>query len=141
MSFLLFMTFMIAGWIPFEKAVQASLMQIAKLPDQRRLWLIRKIYGNIPPTDPRFLDLTEEQIDLDIMHYQLDLKARNGDNDTYVDDNFEKYDKETDSIDSVATDLTLYTDEKGQIAEAERSYSYLFADNDSEWEDVEKYDL
>lgn len=62
--------------------------EIAKLPNERRLWWFRKLY-NLPPTDPRFLDVTEEQIQLEWEHYILDnpdLKPT----ESYYDASFEE---------------------------------------------------
>lgn len=79
--------------------------KIAQLPDQRKLWLIRKIHGNLPPTDPRFLSMTKEQIELDLTHYYFDLKETNKkESDSFIDEEFDKFDEESDEIDRKVTD-------------------------------------
>lgn len=73
------------------------------MPDQRKLWQIRKLYGNIPPTDPRFLALTREQIELDLIHNYLDHQT-DGKENVYLDEDFEDFDKQSDEYDSKTTD-------------------------------------
>ena len=54
--------------------------------------MMRKIYqgqgGVLPPSDPRLHDLTEEQINLDLLHYQLDHPEKF--KEVYTDDAYEE---------------------------------------------------
>src|SRR5690606_23252584 len=93
-----------SGWIPFvTQLTETTIRKIAQLPDQRKLWQLRKIYagngGILPPTDERILRLTPEQIALEFEHLKLD-KEENGEGAYYTDDAYEEYDKQTDEEDS-----------------------------------------
>jgi len=72
---------------------------MAKQEHIKKMWLIRKLYGSgnlqgkggiLPPTDPRLLDLTDEQIELDLLLYiedNPDIKKRS---DAYKDTEYER---------------------------------------------------
>lgn len=62
------------------------------------LWWIRKHY-NLPPTDQRFLDLTEEQISLEWEHYKLD-NPELAEKESYHDPNYELWEQESMEKDS-----------------------------------------
>ena len=100
-----------------------------KLPLERKLWILRKyVYGGIPPTDPRILNMTEEQIELEYAHLELDRKLRNGSTEFYEDKSFEEYDKETEEMDAILSD---------PISEASSEDEWAAVDDPDEWEDVE----
>lgn len=86
--------------------------------------MLRKyVYGGIPPTDPRFLSMTMEQVEVDLSHWELDNKLRDGTSEEYKDPEFEDYDKETDELDDKS------------------SYEYMpdapVRTSSHDWEDVE----
>ena len=107
------------GKIPFVQEVQKNLREIANLPALRQMWALRKFYGNLPPTDPRILSMTPEQVELEFMHMVLDAEAKDG--KVYTDPEYDKYDEETEIEDN-----------------PERSESLLPSDD---WVDVEIDDL
>ncbi|MGG1673515.1 hypothetical protein ACIFOE_23315 [Paenibacillus sp. NRS-1783] len=94
------------------------------MPSERKLWILRKYaYGGIPPTDPRILAMTDEQIELEFAHMELDRKARDGKSEEYDDPEFDEWEKEAEEADS------------------KLSYDYVAPtekpDNPDDWEDVE----
>ncbi|KAF6569101.1 hypothetical protein G9G53_22700 [Paenibacillus sp. EKM206P] len=71
------------------------------MPSERKLWLLRKYaYGGVPPTDPRILAMTDEQIELEFAHLDLDRKARDGKGEDYDDPEFDEWENETEEADS-----------------------------------------
>ncbi|MGF6354074.1 hypothetical protein ABIE27_001984 [Paenibacillus sp. 4624] len=73
---------------------------IAKLPQERKLWILRKyVYGGLPPTDPRILAMTPEQIDLEFEHMEIDRKAKEGKSEEYDDPEFDDWLNETEEED------------------------------------------
>ncbi|MFS8214823.1 hypothetical protein [Paenibacillus sp. S29] len=58
------------------------------------------MYGGLPPTDPRILAMTEEQIDLEFEHMEIDRKARDGKSEEYEDPDFDEWARETEEMDS-----------------------------------------
>lgn len=52
---------------------------------------MRRLY-NLPPTDPRFLELTDEQIDLEWEHYLLDHPEILA-NEHYTDPEYDEWEK------------------------------------------------
>ena len=110
-----------------------SYKEIVRLPSERKMWLLRKFYGGdggaLPPTDPRLLAMTPEQVELEFAHMQYDQQLKKG--QTYEDDEFEDYDKETDADDSLLSEMpTLRMD-------AEPPKSVEIDNLPDEWEDVE----
>ena len=93
------------------------------------MWAVRKLYGNMPPTDPRFLALTNEQIDLDMMHVMLDQQLRDGTTEVYSDETFDEFDKETDEIDNKFTDIPTADDFRIGLSATEV--------NEDDWEEVD----
>jgi hypothetical protein len=71
------------------------------------MWMLRKFYGNLPPNDPRILAMTKEQIDLEFEHIVLDAKQKKS-GQYYEDEEFEKYDEESDALDRMSTDDSVY---------------------------------
>ncbi len=55
-------------------------------------WWIRKLY-NMPMTDPRYLALTPEQIELEWEHYKLD-NPKMFPEDSYSDPEYDDWEKE-----------------------------------------------
>ncbi|MNN50855.1 hypothetical protein D3C81_1654620 [compost metagenome] len=90
-------------------------MEIAKQPRERKLWAARKLYGNLPPTDPRFLSLTMVQIDLDLVHHHIDQMEKNGNSEVYVDGGYEDYDKEAAVEDEQLSSYSVPVHKKGEI--------------------------
>ena len=82
--------------------------------------MLRKYYGNLPPTDPRILNMTMEQIDLEFHHIQLDVDAKNPETEQYIDEEYEDYEK--------AITVPKY---------AEDSLLNEISLNEDDWEDVE----
>lgn len=120
--------------------------EIAKLPNERKMWMLRKFYGGqggaIPPTDPRFLAMTPEQIDYEFEHILLD-KAEQGEGNSYTDEGFEEYDNETDEVDKKLSDMPVFGREASD-PHAGHEYVVPKSDvviNDDEWEDVEINDI
>lgn len=72
-----------------------------QLPLERKLWILRKyVYGGLPPTDPRILAMTPEQVELEFAHMAFDKKANSPTAEEYNDDEFEQWNREIDEIDS-----------------------------------------
>lgn len=118
---------------------------MAKLPNARKMWLLRKLYagngGILPPTDPRILAMTEQQIDLEFEHFLLDKEERETASkegkEQYEDDGYEDYDKETDEKDD-----RLFWEPPGRgNTVAHKTTVNLpkpeIKANEGEWEDVE----
>jgi len=91
--------------------VRQNLQEIAELPSERKLWTLRKFYagngGCLPPTDPRILSMTPEQIDLEFTHMAVDqrLSDEASGNKVYEDAEYENYDKDTDDMDDKLSDM------------------------------------
>lgn len=97
---------------------------IARIPQERKLWILRKyVYGGIPPTDPRVLAMTDEQIDLEFEHMENDRKARDGKGEEFDDPEFDEWAKETEEVDNKLS--------YDYVAPSEKK------DNLDDWEDVE----
>jgi hypothetical protein len=113
--------------------VEQNLTEIAKLPDERTLWWVRQLY-QLPPTDPRLLAMTDEQIMLEREHYLIDhpeLKK-----EMYRDPEYEEWERKAVAEDSKLNTIRVNRPpEKSGAAkrhtEAEQSF------NSDEWEDVE----
>lgn len=99
-----------------------------RVPKERKLWILRKhVYNGIPPTDPRVLAMTDEQIDLEYAHLELDRKLRDKNKEEFADPEYEQWDEEVNEND------------------AKLSYEYDAANppakqaeqNEEDWEDVE----
>lgn len=107
------------------------LREIANLPSERKTWYLRKFYagngGCLPPTDPRILALTPEQIDLEFTHMILDKEAKETNKQVYVDDDYDNYDEESEKRDS-------------RTSEIPRSLPKVENNDDEEWEDVDYED-
>lgn len=58
------------------------------------------MYGGLPPTDPRILDMTDEQVELEFIHMELDRKAKEGKSEEYSDPDFDEWDREIEEEDS-----------------------------------------
>lgn len=116
--------------------------ELAQLPVERKLWSLRKFYagngGCLPPTDPRIMNLTDDQIELDVMHIELDRieKDKEAGNQSYSDEGFEEYEKEVDN-----RDKNEYFDFEGEVTPPSEESQYENEEDDGEWEDVEIDDL
>jgi hypothetical protein len=101
------------------------------------MWILRKFYGNLPPTDPRMLAMTPELIELEFAHMALDRENKEK-GDTYTDEEYDEWDNETEQADTRGSEEER-TSEEGYMPE---SYP-VQAENDSDedWEDVETDDL
>lgn len=111
--------------------------KILRLAQERKLWILRKYaYGGIPPTDPRILAMTEEQVELEFGHMELDRKLKKGSGEEYSDPEFEEWDKDTEETDS----LLSYEYEKHPSEVKGASPQANLADED-DWEDDETDDL
>jgi hypothetical protein len=101
------------------------------------MWVLRKyLYNGIPPTDPRILAMTDELIDLEYAHMELDKQLKGG-KEEYEDPDYEDYDKETDETDaqlSYEYDMPASEDVKPTAIEPDE-------EDDGDWEDVETDDL
>lgn len=95
--------------------------------------MLRKhLYGGIPPTDPRILAMTDELIELEMAHLELDRALRDGEKEVYHDPTFEEYDKETEEEDNLLSyeyDVPLVA---GDTASEEPGDN----GNEEDWEDV-----
>lgn len=91
--------------------MRKNLRELASLPSERKIWVLRRFYagngGCLPPTDPRILSMTPEQIDLEFEHIALDKKMKDKANGSqvYEDDEFDAYDEETSKVDSKLSDM------------------------------------
>jgi hypothetical protein len=73
--------------------INNNLESIAQQPNERRLWWVRKLY-NLPPTDPRYLELTTEQIDLEYEHFLLDNpELKTAQSQSYSDPDYDETEK------------------------------------------------
>jgi hypothetical protein len=115
--------------------VHSNLKEIANQPQQRKLWRLRKFYaggmGAIPPTDPRILTMTEQQIDLEFAHMLLDIEEReekDGNGKKYMDESYEAEEAEEERVNQK---LYIENDfDEDNLRKSENT-------NDGEWEDVE----
>jgi hypothetical protein len=128
------------GKIPFVSKTEEQLRAIASHPLERRLWRLRKFYGGmsgaLPPTDPRILAMTEQQIDLEFMHLLLDKEERDEASGTkvYSDDSYEAEEAEEERIDS----KLFIEDDFGEPIVLPKSENN---DDEGEWEDIETDDF
>lgn len=108
-----------------------SYKEIVKLPSERKLWLLRKYYaggkGALPPTDPRILSLTPEQIALEFERIEYDEKLKSNEGNHYEDEEYDKYDEESDAYDRNSTDGVLATSEENNPIEV----------NYDEWDEID----
>lgn len=111
---------------------------IAALPEQRRLWQVRKLYGGgtpLPPTDPRILALTPEQIEIDLAHLLLDnpqLERGASDGKAAFDPEFAEYERKVDAEErEQALQMQLVPEEDLPFDQYEQE-TY-----DQQWVDVE----
>jgi hypothetical protein len=116
--------------------------EIAKLPSERKMWILRKFYGGqggaLPPTDPRILAMTPEQIELEFEHMLLD-RAEKGEGNVYTDDGYEDYDNDTDEVDNKLSDMPTFGREASD-PHAGQEYKLpknAEISNEDEWEEVE----
>ena len=104
-------------------------MEMVQLPKIQKLWILRKFYagngGALPPTDPRILDMTMEQIDLEFELIKLD-KARQDGKEAFEDDEYESWDEDSEEYDKRLSDPV--TEPKPRIP---------IAYNEDEWEPIE----
>jgi hypothetical protein len=118
--------------------VKESRREIASHPLERKLWALRKIYagngGILPPTDPRILALTEQQIDIEFEHLLIDKEMRDKDsgNQVYVDESYEADEAEEERIDQ-----KLFVEYEEDDFEAGIPLPKSEKSNDDEWVDVE----
>lgn len=115
-------------------------MELANLPSERKLWNLRKFYGGnggcLPPTDPRILNMTPEQIDLEFSHMLLDQKLKNGNKEVFEDAEYEGYDEDTDKFDSKLSDMPTFG------SEVDPHHALTVKDQkEDDWEDVETDDF
>lgn len=90
------------SYYPFVSMLREDISEIAKLNAVSRLWTARKLYGGniggmggiLPPTDPRLVDLTDEQIELDIALYLQDHPELKKKAEAYQDSEYERAMKE-----------------------------------------------
>lgn len=76
--------------------------------------------------------MTEEQVELELAHWELDKKLREGKHEEYEDPEYEEYDKETDEIDDKSS-YGYVPDEVVNTSEEVRDRGI----QEGEWEDVE----
>jgi hypothetical protein len=62
-----------AGWVTFELELKqvGGMEQLARTPYMRNMWNIMKTF-NVLPTDPRFRELTDDQINLMLLSFKED---------------------------------------------------------------------
>lgn len=110
------------------------------------MWLLRKFYGGeggcLPPTDPRILAMTPEQIELEFMHLEIDKRIKDGGSGQYyVDDSYSEYDDESEDEDKNLSEIpTFGTEASDPYKGMENSglpKSVEINDNPDDWEDVE----
>lgn len=111
---------------------------MVRLAQERKLWILRKyVYGGIPPTDPRIISMTDEQVDLEFAHLELDRKLKKGTGEEYADPEFDEWDKEMED-----TDAKLSYEYEPPSSELRESAKPLAKHaDDGDWEDVEIDDL
>jgi hypothetical protein len=119
--------------------MRKNLLEIANLPKERKLWLLRKFYagngGCLPPTDPRVLNMTDELIDLEFMHMYVD--KQNKDGESYEDEDYDEYDKETDEHDNKLSDISSDIAYPSSEVTTSTEDTVKSLDNKDDWEDVE----
>lgn len=96
---------------------------------ERKGWKLRNKW-NIPPTDPRWLDMTKELIELEFAHMVLDHKGT----ESFEDADFEEYAE--DAADSKVRVPAKRSEEQGASKEDENPQP----DWGEAWEDVEEAD-
>jgi hypothetical protein len=78
-----------------------NLKEIAEDPEERKKWWLRKFY-HLPPTDPRYLAMTPEQIELEWQHFVLDNPKVAG-NEHYTDPGYDDWERRAQEEDSRLT--------------------------------------
>jgi hypothetical protein len=129
------------GKASFANQFRELFPTILRLPKERKLWILRKhIYGGIPPTDPRILAMTDEQIDMEYAHVQYDKKMKESNGKDFEDEEFDDYDKETEDDDSMLPDEadSLDADATSEVQYVPKNETKHVPED---WEDVEIDDL
>ena len=97
------------------------------------MWELRKFYGGrtgaLPPTDPRILAMTPEQVELEFEHMAYDQQLKKG--EVFEDDEFAKYDESTEADDVLLSD----TPTPGRSVEVPNNVE--ISSIQDEWVDVE----
>lgn len=97
--------------------------------------MLRRFYGGmngaLPPTDPRILALTAQQIDLEFELMRVDKARKEGNKEVFEDDTFDDYDKETEEVDSRLSDPVLPDEVPQTLPKTTTEYT------ENEWEEVE----
>jgi hypothetical protein len=101
----------------------AEIQEIAKTNQARFEWWVQKTF-NVLPTDDRFLNLTEEQMDLIYEHFKLDHPELDKQQDEKARDS--EYDNEQDSIPA---------QEHFEDPEFDKAWSGM-DEEDDEWKEV-----
>lgn len=116
--------------------------ELATQPLERKIWRLRKLYagngGVLPPTDPRILSMTEQQIDVELEHFLIDIeeKAKAEGRKTYVDESYDAEEEREELIDS-----KLYVEGIDDLPKEESDEPEYRNDDDDEWDDVEIDDI
>ena len=92
------------------------------------MWWVRKFY-KLPPTDPRFLAMTTEQMELEWEHYLLDNPDILKDSEQYKDPEYEKWEQE-----AAIEDHEMGVSEKRN---ANKNNGLVALDGNEDWEEVE----
>lgn len=79
--------------------------------------------------------MTDEQVELELAHWELDKKLRDGKADDFEDPEFEQYDKDTDEED----EMSSYAYEPDGARASEEAHDT--GTKEDEWEDVETDDF
>jgi hypothetical protein len=121
--------------------VQEYKREIANHPLERKIWFLRKFYagngGVLPPTDPRILSMTKQQIDIEFEHIIIDKEERAKDdgNKVYVDDSYEEAEAEEERI-----DRKLYIEPDPEDEDYDPYLPKSENDDEGEWVDDETDD-
>jgi hypothetical protein len=81
------------------------------------------------------MDMTEEQVETELAHWEMDKKIKDGKGEEYEDPEFDKYDQETDEDDAKSS----YEYEPDGAKASEEAH--VTGTKEDEWEDVETDDL
>lgn len=93
---------------------------------------MRKLY-NLPPTDPRFLAMTTEQIELEYQHFLLDNPELAKD-EKYSDPDYDNWEQK-----AIKEDARISVNEKGSAEKMRRTNEKeaIESHSNDEWEEVE----
>lgn len=101
---------------------------------ERRGWILRNKWG-LAPTDPRWLAMTPELIELEFVHAYLDKQEVESKKESFQDDSYEEYADGAESDDKI-TEGSVTSGNKAERLVTNDDDSWMGADPE-DWVDVD----